>query len=67
MTINRCTRPLRTHRPLLLAALLLALPPVATAQNAPASSSTSPMDMSSMPSMNHGSMPGMTLSVCFRG
>lgn len=61
MTINRCIRPLRAHRPLLLAALLLALPLVATAQSAPASSSTSLMDMSSMPGMNHGSMPGMTM------
>lgn len=56
------------HRPVLLAALLLALPRVATAQNAPAaSSSTSSMDMSSMPGMDHGSMPGMTMPATASG
>lgn len=46
----------------LLAALLLALPWVVSAQSAPASSSsTSSMDMGAMPGMNHGSMPGMTM------
>ena len=47
--------------PLLLAALLLTSPLAATAQSAPASSSTPSMDMSVMPGMNHGSMPGMTM------
>jgi len=55
---NTSVVPLRSA---LLAALLLALPPVVTAQSAPASSSTSSMDMSSMPGMDHGSMPGMTM------
>lgn len=45
---------------MLLAALLLALPMVTTAQTAPASSSSSvPMDMEAMPGMDHGSMAGM--------
>lgn len=48
-------------RSALLAALLLALPLVATAQSVPASSSTAPMDMSVMPGMDHASMPGMAM------
>ncbi|WP_231381712.1 copper resistance protein B [Rhodanobacter sp. OR87] len=55
---NTSTVPCRS---VLLAALLLALPLAVTAQSAPASSSTTPMDMSSMPGMDHGSMPGMTM------
>lgn len=51
------------HRSALLAALLLALPLTVAAQSAPASSSTSSMDMSSMPGMDHGSMSGMTMPV----
>jgi copper resistance protein B len=41
--------------------VLLALPLVATAQNVPAPSSTSSMDMSSMPGMDHAGMPGMSM------
>lgn len=55
---NTSTVPCRSA---LLAALLLTLPLVATAQSTPAPSSAAPMDMSSMPGMDHGSMPGMTM------
>lgn len=61
MTTVHCIRPPRANPPLLLAALLLALPLAATAQNTPASSSTSPINMSAMPGIDHGSMPGMTM------
>jgi copper resistance protein B len=61
MKVNRRNTSTAPHRSVLLAALLLALPLAATAQSAPASSSTSSMDMSSMPGMDHGSMAGMTM------
>jgi copper resistance protein B len=49
-------------RSALLAALLLALPLAATAQSAPASSSsTTPMDMGAMPGMDHAGMHGMAM------
>jgi copper resistance protein B len=51
MTMNHCITLRRTHRSVLLAALLLALPLAVAAQSAPASSSTSSMDMRSMPGM----------------
>ncbi len=61
MKTRLCIPSIPLSRPLLLAALLLTLPLAATAQSAPASSSTPSMDMSSMPGMDHGSMPGMTM------
>jgi copper resistance protein B len=61
MNIHRRNTSFVPPRSALLAALLLALPVAVTAQSAPASSSTAPMDMSSMPGMDHGSMPGMTM------
>jgi len=61
MKVNRRNTSTAPHRSVLLAAVLLALPMAATAQTAPASSSTSSMDMSSMPGMDHGSMAGMTM------
>ena len=48
-------------RPLLLAASLLALPWLARAQSMPASGSTSSTEMSAMPQMDHGDMPGMAM------
>jgi copper resistance protein B len=60
MKMHRRNTSTAQHRSALLAALL-ALPLAATAQSAPASSSTSPTDMSSMPGMDHGHMPGMTM------
>src|SRR3546814_14148357 len=45
MTMHRRNTSTAPHRSVLLAALLLALPLAATAQSAPASSSTSSMDM----------------------
>ncbi|MHB1056421.1 MAG: copper resistance protein B [Rhodanobacter sp.] len=54
------TVPLRLA--LLAALLLLALPMAATAQNAPASSSSAPtMDMDAMPGMDHAGMHGMAM------
>jgi copper resistance protein B len=61
MKVNRRNTSTAPHRSVWLAAVLLALPLAATAQSAPASSSTSSMDMSSMPGMDHGSMAGMTM------
>jgi len=61
MKVNRRNTSTAPHRSVWLAAMLLALPLAATAQSAPASSSTSSMDMSSMPGMDHGSMAGMTM------
>ncbi|WP_349256234.1 MULTISPECIES: copper resistance protein B [Nevskiales] len=61
MKMNRRSTSVVPLRSALLAAILLALPPVVTAQSAPASSSTSSMDMSSMPGMDHGSMSGMAM------
>ena len=50
------------RRSVLLTALLVALPMMVNAQNAPASSSSSaPMDMGSMAGMDHGSMAGMSM------
>ncbi len=63
MKMHRRNASFVPHRSTLLAALLLALPLTVAAQSAPASSSTSSMDMSSMPGMDHGSMPGMTMPV----
>lgn len=51
MTMNRCFISHRTHRSMLLAVLLLALPLAVAAQSAPASSSTSSMATDSMPGM----------------
>lgn len=53
MTMNRCITLRRTHRSVLLAVLLQALPLAVAAQSAPASSSTS--------STATGSMPGMVM------
>lgn len=61
MKMHRRNTSTAPHRSALLAALLLALPLAATAQSAPAASSTPSMDMSSMPGMDHGSMPGMPM------
>jgi len=61
MNRNRRNTPVVPRCSALLVALLLALPLAATAQNTPASSSTSSMDMSAMPGMDHGSMPGMAM------
>ncbi len=58
---RRDTSPV-PRRPALLAALLLALPLVATAQSAPAPGSPSSMDMSAMPGMDHGAMSNMPTS-----
>jgi copper resistance protein B len=61
MKVNRRNTSTAPHRSVWLAAVLLALPLVATAQNVPAPSSTSSMDMSSMPGMDHAGMPGMSM------
>lgn len=61
MSMHRRHVPTAPHRSALLATLLLALPLAGAAQTAPASSSTSSMGMGSMPRMDHGSMPGMTM------
>ncbi|MGY3041657.1 copper resistance protein B [Rhodanobacter sp. TND4EL1] len=61
MKVNRRNTSTAPHRSVWLTALLLALPLAATAQSVPASSSTSSMNMSSMPGMDHGSMAGMTM------
>ncbi|KZC40549.1 MULTISPECIES: copper resistance protein B [Rhodanobacter] len=62
MSTNRRIIAFSGRRPLLLAALLLAMPLAATAQSAPASSgSTAPMDMGAMPGMDHAGMHGMTM------
>jgi len=63
MTTNRRRTSRAGCRPVWLTALLLALPPTAPAQTAPASSSsTSTVDMGAMPAADHGSMPGMAMS-----
>ncbi|MGN6655111.1 MAG: copper resistance protein B [Rhodanobacter sp.] len=62
MSMNHRITTLSPRRPLLLAALLLALPLATAAQNAPASSSsTAPMDMGAMPGMDHAGMHDMTI------
>jgi copper resistance protein B len=61
MNMHRRHTSFVPQRSTLLVALLLALPLAATAQSTPASGSTSSMDMSPMPGMDHGSMPGMTM------
>ena len=60
MKMNRRNTSFVPPRSVLLAALLLTLPLTASAQSAPASSSsTVSMDMSAMPGMDHASTPGM--------
>ncbi len=62
MKVNRHNTSFVPHRSALLAALLLALPLTASAQSAPASSSSAaPMVMGGMPGMDHASMPGMAM------
>jgi len=64
MSTNHRITSLPLRRPLLLAALLLALPLAAAAQGAPAASgSTTPMDMGAVPPMDHGAgaMAGMAM------
>lgn len=56
MNMHRHNTSFVPRRSALLVLLLLALPLAATAQSTPASSSTSSMDMSSMPGMEHGAM-----------
>jgi len=61
MTMNRRITDLSLHGSMLLAALLLALPLMASAQNVPASSSSaSSIDIGSMPGMDHGTMSNMS-------
>ncbi|THD07362.1 copper resistance protein B [Rhodanobacter lindaniclasticus] len=62
MSTNHRITAVSLRRSLLLAALLLAMPPAATAQSAPASSGgTAPMDMGAMPGMDHAGMHGMAM------
>ena len=62
MRTRQCMLPAALPRSTLLLALLLALPVVATAQQAPATGgSTASMDMGSMPGMHQSSMPGMDM------
>ncbi|HEY8329070.1 MAG TPA: copper resistance protein B [Rhodanobacter sp.] len=62
MKMHRRDTSIVLPRAALLAALLLALPLVAVAQSAPASSgSTAPMDMGAMPGMDHAGMHGMAM------
>lgn len=62
MSMHRRNTSSVSRRPALLAALLLALPLLATAQSASAPGSTSSMDMSAMPGMDHGAMSNMPIS-----
>lgn len=62
MKIRRRNTTIVPPHSALLAALLLALPLTAVAQNAPASSSsTALMDMGAMPGMDHAGMRGMAM------
>ena len=62
MKTHRRNSSIAPSRSVLLAALLLVLPPAVAAQSAPASSgSTAPMDMGAMPGMDHAGMHDMAM------